>query len=118
MGDEKDDGDPIFSTDERHKLEDADVVLFEERSIKGITFTVDNKESIPIMPDQGGPNITDFAFWDRPTQLHFVQIALSLFKDKNGRFPVPKNLCEAKRQFARTVYPVLDGWTNWDKIEI
>jgi len=154
--DEKDDGKPIFTTDERHKLEDGDVVLFEEakgkyedlngkkftiKTIKGNTFTVDKKEweeagkpqedkleyyfrmtqqkvakelkfrslmeSIPnpIMPDQGGLAITDFAFWDRPTQLHFVQIALSLFKDKNGRFPDPKNLSEAKRlfQFAQDI---------------
>merc|ERR1719412_652092 len=57
------------------------------------------------MPDMGMLNITDFAHMDRPTQLHFIQIALSLFKDKNNRFPDPKNLSEAKRlfQFAQEI---------------
>jgi len=43
--------------------------------------------------------LTDYAKWDRPGQLHMIQIALSMFWDKNNRFPDLKNLSEAKRMY-------------------
>jgi len=49
--------------------------------------------------------ITDFAKWDTPSQLHMIQVALSMFKDKYSRFPELKNDTEAERmiQFVRDI---------------
>merc|ERR1719193_1875284 len=49
--------------------------------------------------------ITDFAKWDTPSQLHMIQVALSMFKDKYSRFPELKNDTEAERmiQFVKDI---------------
>jgi len=43
--------------------------------------------------------ISDYAKWDYPSQLHLIQIALSLFHDKNNRFPNLKNDAEANKMY-------------------
>jgi len=138
---------PVFMCENRHKLTDGDVVIFEEakgayeclngkqfkiKTIKYNTFTIDKKD----WEDAGSPKaekveyffrclqikmpqvlefrslmhsipnpvlpgdmltISDFAKWNTPAQLHIIQIALCMFKDKNNRFPELKNDGEAKR---------------------
>eukprot|EP00497_Spongosphaera_streptacantha_P001969 TRINITY_DN253_c0_g2_i2.p1 TRINITY_DN253_c0_g2~~TRINITY_DN253_c0_g2_i2.p1 ORF type:complete len:1002 (-),score=276.19 TRINITY_DN253_c0_g2_i2:89-3094(-) len=141
-----DDGTPVFTTENRHKLSDGDTVLFEEakdgyeclngkqcivKTVKANQFSIDKSEFTTEKPGkveyyfravqqkvpteikfrslmESIPNpvlpgdmmlISDFAAWDRPPHLHFAQIALSLFKDKNSRFPDLKNMEEAQKMY-------------------
>jgi len=141
---------PIFMCEERHKLTDGDVVVFEEakgayaclngkqfkiKTVKYNTFTVQEKKD---WEDVGSPKaekleyffrcvqkkmpqelqfkslmtsipnpvlpgemlmISDYAKWGHPGQLHMIQIALSMFHDKNNRFPELKNDAEANKMY-------------------
>jgi len=44
--------------------------------------------------------ISDFGKWNHPSQLHMIQIALSMFHDKNNRFPELRNDNEANKMYA------------------
>jgi len=141
---------PIFMCEERHKLTDGDVVVFQEakgtydclngkqfkiKTVKYNTFTVQDKKDWEAvgspkaekleyffrcvqkkMPQElefrslatSIPNpmlkgemlmISDFGKWGHPAQLHMIQIALSMFNEKNNRFPELKNDREANKMY-------------------